>query len=564
MRKLFALFFLFILSTASTPAFAAPVADVPTLSVQTDHRQIAVAAALVVAGYDAPPVNPAASTLRDEVRTALASIDPALKQKLETFYRTHRRTGVDEERDAARYRAVAVAINPPPSFALPGDPSQLPADVRAVLGFGALAGELYRSPQFRAILPKLLEAYGKAASNVAASVQPAIEESLVYLRTRPIERIETPAVRDEKGNLLRPAVTRLRRLKVFADPLLSGKSVVVRDDLLDAGDELFAQRVGDRYSIFAGDVVGRDDAAVWLAILRFTIEPLVDRNREVIEEETAKLDEIVARHQAAKERYAAARVALVTDSLVTALAARQLERAGKLSPNGAIDVLGVAHERGEVFAIHFYERLKRFEDAGFDLAVFYPDFIHSLSAERERTRLEQIAAARTALVMEPRTAPVTGDVFASEILEADRLITQKRFGEARPMLEKILAQSEGNARALFGLAQVLEHVPATEELDASLDDADRASAQMERLERAVNLYRRAALNASERERWLASWAHVYAGRILDFLELRDEALAEYRAAVKVGDVPQGAFREAQRGIERPFEPGGEPATAAPQ
>ena len=60
--------------------------------------------------------------------------------------------------------------------------------------------------------------------------------------------------------------------------------------------------------------------------------------------------------------------------------------------------------------------------------------------------------------------------------------------------------------------------------------------------------------ASPPEQWLASWSHVYAGRILDFLELRDEAVAEYQAAVKVGDVPQGAFKEAKVGVERPYEP----------
>jgi len=70
----------------------------------------------------------------------------------------------------------------------------------------------------------------------------------------------------------------------------------------------------------------------------------------------------------------------------------------------------------------------------------------------------------------------------------------------------------------------------------------------------VNLYRKAALNASSRELWLASWSHVYAGRILDFLDLRDEAIAEYRAAVKVGDVPQGGYKAAQAGLATPYAP----------
>ena len=59
-------------------------------------------------------------------------------------------------------------------------------------------------------------------------------------------------------------------------------------------------------------------------------------------------------------------------------------------------------------------------------------------------------------------------------------------------------------------------------------------------------------NATSRELWLASWCHVYAARILDFLGLREEAVAEYQAAIKIGDVPEGAFREAQAGVAAPY------------
>lgn len=554
MRKRFALLVLAAAVACPASAQTQSTGQAPTFSVQTDLRQLAVSGALVLAGYSAPAVRPEAELLRRELRDGLATVDADLRARLRSFYTAHRRAGVDEEADAVRYRALAVSVNPPPSFVVPGTDSRLPDDVAPVVGFASLAGELYRTPQFRALLPRLAAAYEEAATRVARDVRPTVDETLAYLRSVPVERVEMPAVRDEKGNLLRPASTRLRRLKVFPDPLLSGRLVVVRDDLLDAGDEPFAQRVGDRYSVFAGDTVGRDDATVRLAVTRFVVEPIVDRNREALEDATAAVGAILARSDRARERFGLARLALVTDSLVSALGVRQLERKGRLTRSGALDVLGVAHERGEVLAIPFYERLERFEQVGMDIGVFYPDLLHSLDPARERGRLEQIASARAALAMEPKHAAVAGDAFAADILAADRLITEKRFSEARPILEKILAGSEGNARALFGLAQVVENTPDQTERDAGAEDADRAAAQVERLERAVNLYRRAALNASPREQWLASWSHVYAGRILDFLDLREEALEEYRAAVKLGDVAQGAFREAQRGLAEQYAP----------
>ena len=552
MRSFISFLSLLALLLCSAPLPAPAQSSVPALAVQTDQRQLAIAAALVLAGYEAP-ASPETERLRAEVRAALAGVSPELKGRLATFYRANRRTGVAEEADGLRYRALAVLINNPPTFALPIDITQVPADVRPVVGFAPLAAELYRSPAYRAAVPTLTAAYDAAARTVAASVQPAVAETLGYLRTRPIERVDVPALRDHKGNLLRPAVTRIRKLKVFADPLLGSTGPTVRDDLLEGTDEPFSQKPGDRFAIFTGDAIATDDPSVRLALLRFTIEPIVDRNREVLEEEATKLDAFLSGNEAAK-RYANARVALVADSLVSAVAARQLVRANKLTENGAVALLGVAHESGEVMALHFYERLKRFEEVGLDVEVFYPDFVHSLDAARERGRTAQIAEARAARAMEPKTVAVTSEAFATEIIEADKLVTQKRFAEAKPILEKILAQSSGNARALFGLAQVVEHIPDPTEVDEQASDEDRASAQMERLERAVNLYRRAALNASPREQWLASWSHVYAGRILDFLDLRDEAVAEYQAAVKVGDVPQGAFNEAKVGVERPYEP----------
>src|SRR5690606_37327713 len=123
---------------------------------------------------------------------------------------------------------------------------------------------------------------------VAASVQPIVSDTLAYLRTQPIEYVQVPALRDQKGNLLRPAVTRFRKLKVFADPLLGATATTVRDDLLEGTDEPYSQKPGDRFAIFTGETIAGDDPLVRHALLRFTIRPIVERHREVLEEEAPK------------------------------------------------------------------------------------------------------------------------------------------------------------------------------------------------------------------------------------------------------------------------------------
>ena len=166
MRTAFSSISLVAIILCSVPLATRAQTSVPALAVQTDQRQLAIAAALVLAGYDAP-TSPAIANLRAEVRAALASVDPELRSRLTNFYRTNRRADVDEEVDGRRYRALAVLINNPPTFSLPVDVSQVPADVRPVVGFSSLAAELYRSHPYRALLPKLTAAYDVAARDVA-------------------------------------------------------------------------------------------------------------------------------------------------------------------------------------------------------------------------------------------------------------------------------------------------------------------------------------------------------------------------------------------------------------
>jgi hypothetical protein len=526
------------------------------ISVETDVRLVTMAAALVLAGYSAGEDDPKVAALRAEVRRALADVGPDLKSRLQVAYKAQRRADVDEEVDAVRYRALAVLLNPPPSFSLGVSGNRIPPDVRDVVNFGALAGELYRTKAFRTLLPKLTDAYAATNADLLKQAGPSVGEVVEYLHTIPITQIDVPAARAEDGKLLRPAMQRLRRLKIFGDPLLGGRAAVARGDLVDAGDTPDLQRPGDRYFLFAGDSMLTADEAVRVVALRYLLDPILEKYSGLLVEYEDALAGVAARSEAAKSRYGGSYMTLIADSLVSAADARLRVLAGRMTENGAVARLGDAHDRGQVLALHFYDRLKRVEQVGMDIAVVFPELIQSVTLEGERGRAEQIAAARTAAAAERKAAPAD-DVVAQRILEADKLITAKRFPEARPLLEEVLKSSPNNARALFGLAQVVENSADPDEAGAADDEALMA-AQAERLERAVNLYRRAALNATSRELWIASWSHVYAGRILDFLDLRDDAVAEYNAALKVGDVPNGAYREATAGVKAPYAPPGAP------
>jgi tetratricopeptide (TPR) repeat protein len=61
-----------------------------------------------------------------------------------------------------------------------------------------------------------------------------------------------------------------------------------------------------------------------------------------------------------------------------------------------------------------------------------------------------------------------------------------------------------------------------------------------------------------------SWSHVYLGRLYDVQGNRDQAVAEYRAALSVEGAPDEAKAAAQRGVDQGFaapKPTGGPGNA---
>ncbi|HWN98115.1 MAG TPA: hypothetical protein VNS63_02490, partial [Blastocatellia bacterium] len=130
------------------PGFIRP-ADV-NVRIDPDVRLFVVMAFLNVAGFDYEPGGQPLSAARAELRKDLAKLDPQVKDKLAAFYKAHRRPGVDESADAARYAALSLLMTPPPAFTIyeSGD-RPLPADLQGIL---ADVDEKGGGPRFLALL----------------------------------------------------------------------------------------------------------------------------------------------------------------------------------------------------------------------------------------------------------------------------------------------------------------------------------------------------------------------------------------------------------------------------
>jgi hypothetical protein len=218
----------------------------------------------------------------------------------------------------------------------------------------------------------------------------------------------------------------------------------------------------------------------------------------------------------------------------------------KYKEEDAIYDLSLAYERGAVLVFHFYEKITAFEHAGINLRDYYANLIEKVDFEREAKRLEEYAQrlarykqARLELAAAappPATISNADEQIVARLVQADDLIKARQYADARAILDAIRRERPNNARALFGLADV------TSKQASAITDKDRLD---EELFAAVELYRLAAQNASpETEKWLAQRSYVAAAKILDFLERRDDATAAYDLAIKIGNIPNGAYEEA--------------------
>jgi tetratricopeptide (TPR) repeat protein len=221
--------------------------------------------------------------------------------------------------------------------------------------------------------------------------------------------------------------------------------------------------------------------------------------------------------------------------------------------------LAEEYEKGAVLSFFFADQLKGIESTGFDLANFFPDMMASFDPVREAKRLtdnaevlQRAMAAREARIAARRSqAEVSADSGRESALVKDLsfiedTLKNKDYNEAETRLREMLKQYPGEARIFFALGQTAS-LSATDATDEQVRD--------ERLNRALGHYRMAVAAASpETDKATMSRAHESMGRINAFLENKAEAAKHFDEAIKLGDVPGGAYRQALEGKQKLSQP----------
>lgn len=553
------------------------------VEIEPEPRLVVMMAALDAAGWDPTPKGVEPSVFRRTLRKEQEGLDPALRKRMQDFYESNRLKGDDSTpaEQAARYVSLAYTLGPAPAFEAPPRSEDLPSGVLGVLDFVPLLREFYKQSAMDERVARYLRMHQEEGRRMRQPTIEMVRTVLTYLHTRPeLSIVETirpaaPAKSDAKKKTeqqqARPIVReKARRFRLVPDLLAAPGAInfrVIGDDyhaIAPFDTDPTSSEVRRAYILYVVDPLilryGRDISAKRLE-LKLLLDEQRARNPGVTPdvflsvarslvaaadariEETGRLRELQLRTSARlkEARDEAARALIVKES---GAERRELEdvSAARLSE---------AYERGAVLSFYFAEQLRGLEASGFDISNFFGDMVTAVDPAREGRRLAESAEAvkRHREARErARKEAASGEVAADAASSGRRASLVKSLGEVNEMLRLgNYAEAEGRLRLLlkdnpnepsvyFGLAQAAS---------LSAQDAFDEALQAQRLRTALQLYQDTIRAASpDSDAALVSRAHAASGRILAHLERATEAVKEFDAAIRIGDVKGGAYREA--------------------
>ena len=553
---------------------------------QADPRLILVMAALDVAGFDPTPPGRAPSVFRVKLRKDLANLDPDLRARLKNFYDRNKLPAPATPADqAARYVSLALALGSAPGFEAPARSDDLPAGLLDVLDFAPLVQEFHRRSGIDDHMVEYVRAYQAEGDRLRGPTTEMVRSLLTYLHTRPMtsssERVEVKNPGNKKDNKQKAYTFRQKDRRFFILP-----------DLLAPRGTINFRVIGDDYYAVVPEGTDPTSSELRRAYLQYVIDALVLRFNKDIALKREQVKQILNERQKAGAQVSPDVFLNVSRSLVTAADARyeELRRVESISRDArarlaaanteadkatigktaqaeikavqdeTVARLAEEYEKGAVLSFYFAEQLKGIEDAGFDLANFFPDMISSFDPVREAKRPSEYAEAvqRATAAREARTAARRSQeanfeesnpresALVRDLSQIEDTLRNKDYNEAESRLREMLKEYPREPRIFFALGRTASL--------AAMDATDE-QVQAERLNRALGQYRLAvAASSPETDKAIMSRAHESMGRINAFLENTAEAVKEFDEAIKLGDIRGGAYKEALEGKKKLTNP----------
>jgi tetratricopeptide (TPR) repeat protein len=576
-------------AASPTPAATFDMAEFG-VRIEPDRRLIVVMAALEAAGFDASP-GKEPSTFRALLRKDLATLDPDLRARLRAFLERNKLpANATPAQEAARYVSLAYALGPVPTLETPDRSDDLPAGVLEVLDFAPLVQEFYRKSGIDERMAGYIRAYHAEGDRMRKPAGDLVRAILSYLHTRPIT-VSTERVRVKSPD-------KKKNVKTATSVVEHERRFFIVPDLLAAPGTINFRIIADDYFTIVPEGTDPRSSELRRGYIQYVVDALVLRNNKEIAARREQIKQLIDERTKAGGTVSPDAFVVVGRSLVAAAdvrfeesvrlialdsmqrlrlktakddaarlaLAREAQTARAAIADEAVARLVEEYENGAALAFYFADQLRDISASGFDVGNFFGEMIAGFDPVREAKRRSEVKDAHDRAIAARKAHPyyftwlvdpwlkvsegVYGDPrgasLTKSLKEVETLLQTRNYETAEAKLKSLLQEHPGEPRLMFALGQTASLWAR----DTTDDDL-----QEQRLNQALANYRFAVQAASpETDRVLLSRAHEAMGRILAFLDRRDEAMKEFEAAIKIGDVSGGAYQNALEGKKKLAQP----------
>ncbi|HTV05421.1 MAG TPA: hypothetical protein VME86_08630 [Acidobacteriaceae bacterium] len=500
----------------------------PTVSLTDSEAFFDIGVALNACGYNTglEESNPIRARVRLQVNQAIDQSAKARddRDQLCAFIDQHHLA--DPSLDLAQYVSLGLYVTPPPELKPSTDEPDMPPDSTQVIGILPILRQFATDIDLHVIWITDRPAYDAILQRLHDPLTQMISSTNIYLKM--------------------PASTYAdRRFLVVIAPLLSP-------------GQTNARIYGTNYVVVtspsATDQIHMHE--VRHVYLHYMIEPLIYARPVAIERFSPFLR--IVQTAPIAFRYKEDITTLVVECLIRAVEARTMNTGVDLKPirpdtprnelaaayrihqdalaqDAAIREQTVTNDMlsGFVLTQYFYSQLILFEKTPVSLDQSIGAIVYGMDVPEEVGRVKHIQffdKSTPDVVQQPPPPPSSLDIAETDLEKGDA-------NTATQLAESALkSHAPDPARANFILAR------------ADLMDG--------KMQAAIPAFQQ-SIQLGHDPRLLA-WSHIYLGRINDVMQQRDQAIAEYKAALAVRDGQPDTKQAAEDGLKKPFTLPGEP------
>lgn len=563
--------------------------------IEPDKRLFTVLASLEAAGLEVP-LSTKGEALRVRLKDDFKTLDANLVMKMRTFIRLYK-TRFPRKTDAeivSPFISMAFVLSQAPDFAEPARTAELPADLLEVLDYSPLVREFHkatitltdgRSTTVGKRLDEYFKEFVTAGDAMKLSTAQMIVGVLDYLHTKPRltileeNKIESVNPRRPKEKITRIEVReRERRFFIIPDLLAQNRTVNfrnARDDyfvIVPPDTDIYASEARRAYFQFVLDPIilqHSNELVPFREGLRRLLEEQRRRDREISPDVFLAVSRsLVVAADAGQIAYR--RFLQATDDARRNLGRPPLSETTDAQGRKIVQLneelflidgrfampkvedekilrLAEEYEKGAILSFYFARQLKGLEESGFDIATSLRDMLQSIDADAESRRLSENAEAiARGKVNRERAIGTSAATFENPVtrrlLEIEEEIKGERFPEAESGLKTLLEQNPSETRILYALGRVKSLSAAANE------DPEKRN---ELLREAKTFFDEVLRNSKAgADDALISLTYVALARIYEYFDQDEYAVKIYEAAIKIGDVQGGGYKEAVASRER--------------